>query len=102
MSYSVVIQPQAEQDVREAVLWMSQWTPDKATDWGFDVIKAIRSLSRFPARCPFAPERVTYGLDIRHLLFDRYRILFIIEDETVYVLRVRHQAQAALEPDDEA
>jgi hypothetical protein len=29
-----------------------------------------------------------------------YRILFEIRDDTVYVLRVRHSAQALLEPEE--
>lgn len=100
MSYQVVTLPQAEKDIRDAVRWMAQHTPKKSTEWGFDAVKAIRSLSTFPARCPFAPERQTFGLEIRHLIFGKYRILFIIEDETVYVLRVRHSAQDVLRPDD--
>ncbi|MBL8188125.1 MAG: type II toxin-antitoxin system RelE/ParE family toxin [Acidobacteria bacterium] len=53
-----------------------------------------------PARCPLAPESETHGQEIRHLIFDKYRILFIIDDETVYVLRVRHQAQEVLSLND--
>lgn len=100
MSYQVETLPQAETDIREAVRWMAQHSTKKATDWGFDVMKAIRSLSEFPTRCPFAPERKTFGLDIRHLIFGKYRILFVIEDETVYVLRVRHSAQDVLCPEE--
>jgi toxin ParE1/3/4 len=80
---------------------MAQYSPERATLWYFDIMKAIESLSASPARCPFAPERATFGLEIRHLLFEKYRILFIIEDESVYVLRVRHGAQDALRPDED-
>lgn len=62
---------------------------------------AIESLENFPFRCPLAPESDRFGAEIRHLIFGKYRILFIIEDEIVYVLRVRHQAQDMLKPDDE-
>lgn len=44
-------------------------------------------------------ESETHRQEIRHQIFDKYRILFIIDDETVYVLRVRHQAQEVLSPD---
>ena len=100
MSFQVVTQPQAEADIREAMRWMARHSPKKSTHWYFDVMNAIESLSKFPARCPYAPERETFGLEIRHLLFDKYRILFVIEDETVHVLRVRHQAQDILQPDE--
>ena len=101
MSYQVVTQPQAEEDIRQVIRWIAHYSPKKSTVWYFDVMKAIESLSSFPARCPFAPERGKFGLDIRHLLFGQYRILFVIEDKTVYVLRVRHQAQDILQPDED-
>ena len=100
MGYQVITLPRAEDDIREAARWMAQYSLGKSTLWYFDIQQAIESLSESPARCPFAPERKTHGLDIRHLLFEKYRILFVIEDESVYVLRVRHGAQQTLTPDD--
>ena len=100
MSFQVITQPQAEADIREAVRWIARHSPKKSTLWYFDVMNAIESLSKFPARCSYARERETFGIDIRQLIFDKYRILFVIEDETVYVLRVRHQAQDTLQLDE--
>jgi plasmid stabilization system protein ParE len=101
MSFKVVVEKEAEEDMKDAVRWIARYSPDKATLWFFDATEAIESLERFPARCPLAPENKKFGAEIRHLIFSMYRILFIIEDETVYVLRVRHQAQDVLSPDDE-
>src|SRR5205085_5374976 len=98
MSYQVIIQPRAEKDIRQALRWMTHHSPKQATLWYFDIRQAIDSLQDSPARCSFAPERKTFGLDIRQLLFDQYRILFVIEDVTVSVLRVRHRAQDTLKP----
>jgi len=84
MNYQVVTQPQAEEDIRQAIRWIAGYSPKKSAVWYFDVMKAIESLGNSPVRCPFAPEREKFGLDIRHLLFEKYRILFVIEDETVY------------------
>ena len=100
MSFHVTTHPQAEEDIRQAMRWISHYSPQKATLWYFDVRQAIDSLQHFPARCSFARERETFGLEIRQRLFDKYRILFLIEDETVYVLRVRHQSQQTLQPDE--
>ena len=56
--------------------------------------EAIASLAEFPARCPLAPENAVSPFEVRHLLYGRkphvYRILFTIEDRTVYVLHIRH------------
>lgn len=101
MSFNVVVEKEAEEDMKEAAHWIAQYSPDKAALWYFDATEAIESLENFPARCPLAPESKKFGAEIRHLIFGKYRILFIIEDETVYVLRMRHQAQDVLSPDDE-
>jgi len=101
MSFKVVVEKEAEEDMKDAAHWIAQYSQEKATLWYFDATEAIESLEKFPARCPLAPESKKFGAEIRHLIFGKYRILFIIEDETVYVLRVRHQAQDVLKPDDE-
>jgi hypothetical protein len=61
--------------------------------------------------CPFyskpfyglqwAMSNVQSWLRVRQLLFEKYRILFQIEDETVHVVHIRHSARKTLSPDDE-
>jgi plasmid stabilization system protein ParE len=101
MSFRVVVEREAEEDMKAAAQWIAQYSSDKATLWYFDATEAIESLENFPARCPLAPESRKFGAEIRHLIFGKYRILFIIEDEIVYVIRIRHQAQNTLSLDDE-
>ncbi len=101
MSYKVEFTEQAQAEAREAARWIAEYSPEEATLWYFDLIEAVESLENFPARCPLAPESKTFRTKIRHLLFGKYRVLFIIEDETVYVLHVRHSARKPLTPDDE-
>jgi len=101
MSYKVEITEKAQEEARQALRWIAQYSPEKAALWHFELMEKVDSLENFPARCPLAPESKTHRKEIRHLIFGKYRILFIIEDETVYVLRVRHQAQDVLSPDDD-
>ncbi len=101
MSYKVEITEKAEEEAREATRWIAQYSPEKAALWHFELMERVDGLENFPARCPFAPESKTHGKEMRHLIFGKYQILFIIEAETVYVLRVRHQAQDVLKPDEE-
>ena len=65
--------------------------------WYFDSLEAADSLQNFPARCPLAPES-SATRELRHLLFGKYRIIYLIDDQTVYVLHVRHQKQELLSP----
>lgn len=100
MGYKVEITEKAQEEVRDAVRWIAQHSLDKASLWHFELMRKVESLENSPVRCPLAPESKTHEQEIRHLIFDKYRILFIIEDETVYVLRVRHQAQNVLSLDE--
>ena len=44
MSYQVVAQPQAEEDIRQTIRWIARYSPKKSAVWYFDVMKAIESL----------------------------------------------------------
>lgn len=101
MSYQVIIEEEAEQDMKEAAHWIALHAPETAAFWYFEIAEAIDSLQDSPARCPLAPESRTFGEEIRHLIFGKYRILFLIDDITVKVLRVRHGRQATLKPEDD-
>jgi len=47
-----------------------------------------------PLRCPVVPERHLFPFEARHLLYGGkphvYRIVFVVENGTVYVLHVWH------------
>ena len=64
-------------------------------------MKAFRSLERSPLRCSLAPESAFFEEEIRQLIYGKYRILFTVEGETVFVLRVRHRAQDYLKPEED-
>ena len=100
MSHAIVIFPRAMADIRSAVDWRSRQSTSSAARLHAGLLAAIRSLVNNPERCPLADEAADIGLDLRELLYGRrrgvYRILFLIEGQTVNVLRVRHAAQDRL------
>ena len=75
MSYRVEITKRAERAVREIVLWIADYSPEKAADWYFDFLAAAESLAIFPARCAIIPESEENPI-FRHLIFGKYRIIF--------------------------
>lgn len=100
MSFQAIFAKEADEDLKETALWIAQYSPDKAAHWYFSVTEAIASLEISPARCSLASESKRFGGEIRQLLFGKHRTLFLIQDKTVHVLRVRHQAQRVLVPDE--
>src|SRR5262245_62133105 len=98
MAYSVRITARALREIDEALDWLAERSPSAASRWHEKLLEAIRSLEENPERCGPAPESEWYPGELRQLLHGRrrrvYRILFEIRDDTVYILRVFHGAQA--------
>ena len=87
-------------DAGEAYFWISEQSEGAALRWYEGLLKAFRSLEKNPLRCSLAPESDFFEEEIRQLIYGKYRILFTVEDETVFVLRVRHSAQEYLKPEE--
>ena len=100
MTYSVIISPKADNDFTEVVLELVELSPEKAEKFYFGCRKAMNSLAAFPARCPLVPESKKLKRQVRQLLFEKYRIIFEITDETVKIIRLRHQKRRPLTKDD--
>jgi plasmid stabilization system protein ParE len=67
---------------------------------------SIKTLSRFPERCPLAPESNHFGEAIRQLLIGSgyggtYRVLFAIMDKSVRVIHVRHGSMLPLDAEED-
>jgi plasmid stabilization system protein ParE len=105
MAFRVEITPQAEQDANLILEWLlSQHADETGLRWFERLKEAIASLAELPRRCALAPENASVPFEMRQLLYGHkphiYRILFTIEGEAVYVLRIRHGRRRRLdEPD---
>ena len=102
MAHSVYITARALREIDAALEWLTQHSLPAAVRWHQQLTEAIRSLENNPERWGLAPESEWYSGELRQLLHGKrrgvYRILFEVRGDTVYVLRVRHGAQALLEP----
>jgi toxin ParE1/3/4 len=98
--YRVEPTDKALADAGEAYFWISEQSEGAALRWYEGLMKAFRSLEKNPLRCPLALESAFFEEEIRHLVYGKYRVLFTVEGETVFVLRVRHSAQEYLKPEE--
>ncbi len=100
MSYQILIQPTAFQEIETSYRWMcDNLSADVANNWYYELQDAIASLQIFPKRCPIASEASIVGREIRQLLVGKrkkYRVLFIVEKEVIAILHVRHSHQSYL------
>jgi plasmid stabilization system protein ParE len=96
----VVVSDCAERQVIRAYAWIAEQDPVRADHWFRALYAVLRSLEKFPERCPLAPEGRRFDLEVRQLIFGDYRLLFRIENDDVYVLHIRHGAMASLDEDE--
>jgi plasmid stabilization system protein ParE len=102
--YRIELQPTAELDIEhqyrrlEELVLEGKLRQGYPEDWYDEVEEALYSLEEFPDRCAFAPEAEWFRRPFRHLILsNRYRIIFEVREDTVWVLHIRHQRQKPLE-----
>ena len=89
--YSVIFHPDAETDVSSSYQWGRRvWGDIQAKAWAQELQCAIKlRLTSIPLSCPLAPESDDLGIEVRQLIEQRYRVLFIVENKTAMILHVR-------------
>ena len=100
MAYVVRITETAEGELEEAYAWIHKRSPLNAERWRLQLVEKAASLEDFPERCPLAPENEGAKCELRHLIFGKYRLVFTIIEDTVYVLHIRHGARESIAPED--
>ena len=95
MEFRVKTTAEADEDADSILEWLvSQHAGNTGLRWYKALEDSIASLANFPNRCPLAPENSEFPFEVRQLLYGQaphlYRILFTIDNGTVYVLHIRH------------
>ena len=89
--YQVILHPDAELDLESSFKWGCRvWGEEEAKLWVRKLRRTFREqLTSMPLACPVAPESEQLNVSIRHLIVDRYRVLFTVAGKTVTILHVR-------------
>ena len=102
MTYRVLMQPKAEQDIYTSAHWIMERSKsaDTAIRWARRIRAKIDTLKTNPLRCPVDEDSDAFGDEVRILLFGKrtsqYLIFFSVDDDTIRVLTVRHSAQRSI------
>ncbi len=105
MSFAVHELPRAKADKRHIFEWLHERSPQGAAAWLNAYDQALTLLERSADSFGEAAENKDCPFDVRQVFFRTrrgrvYRVLYFIEDHTVYVLRVRGTGQAPVDPTD--
>jgi len=89
--YKVTLHPDAETDISFAFEWGRRtWGEENARIWVRKLYRTLKErLTSTPLRCPLAPESEELGISVRQLIIGRYRILFVVEKQTVLILHLK-------------
>jgi plasmid stabilization system protein ParE len=94
VTFEIIVTPSAKADIFETYTWLLENKARSVSDkWLWLFSEACISLRSFPRRCALSLESPAFDVEVRELLFGSrpnvYRILFSIQAEKIYVLRVR-------------
>ena len=90
-TYKVEFLPEAKEDLRLSFEWgIDVWGKIQAEKWLREIYTTCKKrLEQFPESCPIAPESEDLNRELRQLIIDRYRVIFVVKGSTVTVLHVR-------------
>ncbi|MCA9027029.1 MAG: type II toxin-antitoxin system RelE/ParE family toxin [Planctomycetaceae bacterium] len=90
MARSVRFSSTARQDVHDIVAYIHQDAPANALRWRRQLYEKLKILRSERVSFALAPENEFARCEVRQFLFGRYRVLYTIREQEVYILTVRH------------
>lgn len=105
MNYRVEVSEPAENDADAIYAWIKERSQSGAQSWWNAFLAALEKLKSDLSGLALAPETDAFDERLHQLLFKTrrgnvYRILFIVRDAVVHVLRVRGPGQGPISPDE--
>jgi len=100
MAFRVDVARPALEEAHAIVANLRLLSPAAAERWVAAFLARCASLRALPERGTIAAELAWVHKEIRQVILERYRILYVINGERVTVVHVRHGAQLPLSPDD--
>ncbi len=91
--YEVNLTRLAQKDLEEIYYYIAADSSENAAKFVLELEEKVYSLNTFPERQPLITENKFFGTDYRHLVHKKYRIIYRISEEKVYILRVIHGAR---------
>jgi plasmid stabilization system protein ParE len=103
VTFRLRVTARAVADADAAYAWIAEHhSAARAERWYQGLFRQMETLTRQPNRCPLAAESERFPEELRELLYgkrgNKYRILFTIRNDDVFVLYVQHAAREELEP----
>lgn len=86
--YKVTLTQSAQNDLEHIYSYIAADSMNNANKFVLELEKQICSLEIFPERYPFIPENEFFETDYRHLNYKKFRVIYRIAQNIVYILRI--------------
>ena len=91
--FKVNISLNAQNDLEHIFFYIAEDSINNARKFILELEKKIYSLDTFPERFALIPENLFFGTSYRHIIHKKYRAIYKIDNNSVYILRVIHGAK---------
>jgi plasmid stabilization system protein ParE len=91
--FHVEITRSAEIDLEEIWNYIAADSIESANRFILKLETRMNNLSYSPRRCSLIPENEILGTSYRHLVIGKYRVVFRVTGDRVYILRIIHGAR---------
>ena len=91
--YNVYLTQHAQEDLEHAYSYIASDSIDNATLFITEIEKNIYTLEIFPFRNPLIPENEFFKTDYRHLIYKKYRTIYRVTENSVFILRIIHSVR---------
>ena len=91
--YKVNISLNAQQDLEQIFFYIADDSLNTAKNFILELEEKIYSLDTMPERFALIPENIFFGTDYRQIPHKKYRVIYKISGNAVYILRVAHGAK---------
>lgn len=91
--YKVNISLTAQNDIEHIFFYIAEDSINNAKNFLLELEERIYSLDTFPERFAYIPENIFFGTSYRHINHKKYRVIYKIDNNSVYIMRVIHGAK---------
>lgn len=88
--YRVNISQNAQNDLEHIFSYIAADSINNAKKLILELEQKIYRLDTFPEAFAYIPENIFFGTNYRHIIHKKYRVIYKIDNNSVYVLRVIH------------
>ena len=91
--YKVKLTFNAQKDLEHIFFYIAEDSINNAHNFILELEQTIYSLDTMPERFALISENIFFGTNYRQIIHQKYRVIYKISGESVYIMRVVHGAK---------